>query len=259
MSIGPAVRVATSPDGDRASITLHAGTGNILTAGVIATLDAALDEIAPLRTLKLLAIDAAGPDFSFGASIPEHAPGQIERVLPQAHALFEKLLAFPAPTAAIVHGRCLGGGFELALACDFIFADASAVFGLPEIALGVFPPAASVLLPARVGTARATTALLTGASAKAEEWHQAGLIAWVSAAGELAPDVDRWFAANLSPRSAEALRHAAAAARLSLNQSVRGQLPELERLYLDVLMKSEDAREGVAAFLEKRLPRWNDR
>ena len=259
MSSGPGARVATSPDGARASITLDAGTGNILTAGLIATIDAALDDIAPVRTLKLLALDAAGPDFSFGASIPEHAPGRIDRVLPLAHALFEKLLAFPAPTAAIVRGRCLGGGFELALACDFILADASAVFGLPEIALGVFPPAASVLLPARAGTARATAALLTGATTTAQEWHQAGLVARVSAEGELGPDVDRWFAANLAPRSAEALRHAAAAARLSLRQSVRAQLPQLERLYLDVLMKSEDAREGVAAFLEKRLPRWNDR
>ena len=205
--------------------------------------DVALDELAPARPLKLLSIDALAPDFSFGASIPEHAPGEIDRVLPQAHALIQKLLAFPAPTAALVRGRCLGGGFEIALACDFIFAEQGAVFGLPEIALGVFPPAASALLPARTGAARAAAAILTGAAAPAEEWRQAGLVSFVSGAG----------------RSAEALRHATVAARLHVRHIVGTLLPQLERLYLDNLMQTEDAREGIAAFLEKRLPGWTHR
>src|SRR4029453_16522162 len=114
--------------------------------------------------LKLVTFEGAGADFSFGASIPEHAPAEIGRVLPEAHALIYALLDLPVVTAALVRGRCLGGGFEIALACDFIFAEQSAVFGLPEIALGVFPPAASALLPARVGTARATGASVTGKS-----------------------------------------------------------------------------------------------
>src|SRR4029077_16041014 len=122
----------------------------------------------------------AGADFSFGASIPEHAPGEIGRVLPEAHALVYALLDLPIVTAALVRGRCLGGGFEIALACDFIFAEESAVFGLPEVALGVFPPAACVLLPARVGAARATASILTGAAMTAAEWRQAGLVALVS-------------------------------------------------------------------------------
>ena len=259
MTSGAGLSVSTSPDGARASITLRAGKGNVITADLIAAIDAALDGLAPARSLKLLVVDAAGPDFSFGASIPEHAPGQIERVLPLAHALIEKLLVFPAPTAAVVRGRCLGGGFELALACDFIFAEAGATFGLPEIGLGVFPPAASALLPARVGSARATDAIITGATRTAEAWRDAGLIAAVSRGGELAADVDRWFATHLAGRSAEALRHAASAARLRLRQDVGTLLPQLERLYLDTLMRTEDAREGIAAFLEKRLPTWNDR
>jgi cyclohexa-1,5-dienecarbonyl-CoA hydratase len=259
VTIGPGLRVETSADGSRGSITLKAGRGNVITADLMRTIDVALDELAAVRPLKLLAIDAVAPDFSFGASIPEHAPGEIDRVLPQAHALIEKLLAFPAPTAALVRGRCLGGGFEIALACDFIFAERGAVFGLPEIALGVFPPAGSALLPARVGAARAAAAILTGAPAPAEEWQRAGLVAFVSGEGQLAADVDRWFDANLAGRSAEALRHAAAAARLHVRQVVGALLPPLERLYLDTLMQTEDAREGIAAFLEKRLPRWTHR
>src|SRR5690606_8128747 len=92
------------------------------------------------------------------------------------HALIYDLLDAPAPTAAIVRGRCFGGGFELALACDFVFAADTASFSLPEIALGVFPPAASVLLPLRAGGARATRAILTGEVTAAGEWADAGLV-----------------------------------------------------------------------------------
>jgi len=259
MNDGGVIRVVVSQDSTRATITLVAGKGNLISEAVIEQIDAGLDELAPIQPLKLLAIDTATPDFSFGASIAEHAPGEIERVLPKAHALIERLLAFPAPTAALVRGRCLGGGFEIALACDFIFAEASATFGLPEIALGVFPPAACVLLPARVGTARATRSILTGAPMTADAWRDAGLVTSVSADGSLAEDVDRWFAAHLAGRSAEALRQAAAAARLGLRRDVHDRLPQLETLYLDVLMKTHDAREGVAAFLGKQVPKWMDR
>lgn len=243
----------------RASIRLFHPKGNIVTLEMLGAIGRALDDLAAEPHLKLLTIEGEGPDFSFGASIPEHAPGEIERVLPAAHALVNRLLDAPVATAALVRGRCLGGGFELALACDFIFAERSAVFGLPEIALGVFPPAGAVLLPARVGSARATAAILTGAITGAEEWRQAGLVTSLSADGALASDVDRWFESHLAGRSAEALRQAARAARLALRQRVRAELPQLERLYLDVLMKTADAREGVAAFLEKRRPRWADR
>lgn len=249
----------TTADGTRGTLTIYHAKGNVITESLIHMMDAALDRLATMPSLRLLAIDARGPHFSFGASIPEHAPGEIDRVLPKAHALIEKLLAFPAPTAAIVRGRCLGGGFELALACDFIFAEESAVFGLPEIALGVFPPAAAALLPARVGAARATAAVITGASCSAEQWKSAGLIEHVSRAGELAADVDRWFAEHLAGRSAEALRHAAAAARLGLRRQVGTLLPQLERLYLDTLMQTHDAREGIAAFLARRPAEWSDR
>lgn len=253
------VQVAFSADHTRAAFRLFHPKGNLVTAEMVAALTQALDSLADSPHLKLVTIEGEGEDFSFGASIPEHAPGEIERVLPQMHELIYALLDFPAPTAALARGRCLGGGFELALACDFIFAERTAVFGLPEIALGVFPPAAAALLPVRIGTARATSAMLTGAPRPAEEWHAAGLVEGISAPGALAVDVDRWFEEHLRGRSAAALRHAVAAARLSLRQHVRGVLPELERLYLRDVMSTADAAEGIAAFLEKRSPRWTDR
>jgi cyclohexa-1,5-dienecarbonyl-CoA hydratase len=243
----------------RAAFTLQDPKGNVVTAAMVAALRAALEAVAQNPHLKLITIEGAGPDFSFGASIPEHTPERIREVLPEMHALILDLLEAPAVTAAIVRGRCLGGGFELALACDLIFAAEDAELGLPEIALGVFPPAGAALLPRRVGTARAASAIITGASRRAGEWHEAGLIEFVSAVDSLQGDVDAWFARHLAPRSAAALRHAAAAARLALLADVQAVLPRLEALYLDDLMHTSDAEEGVRAFLEKRSPRWSDR
>jgi cyclohexa-1,5-dienecarbonyl-CoA hydratase len=252
------VGIAFNDAGTRAALTLFHATGNIITAAMVDALSSALDDVARSPHVKLVTISGAGADFSFGASIPEHAPDRIAAVLPAMHSLIEQLLDAPAPTAAVVRGRCLGGGFELALACDLIFAADGAEFGLPEIALGVFPPAAAALLAGRVGGARATRAILTGESRSADEWQRAGLIELLAPARDLEVAVDRWFEIHFAPRSAAALRHAAAAARYGLLAHVRATLPALERLYLNDLMQTHDAAEGIAAFLAKRPPQWSD-
>ena len=252
------VETLWSRDETRVALRFFHPKGNILTGEVIDRLRRAMKAIGSNPHLKLITLDAKGPDFSFGASVPEHAPREIERVLPAMHELIYALLAAPAVTAAVVRGRCLGGGFELALSCDFIFASEDAVLGLPEIALGVFPPAAAALLPARIGTARATRAILTGDARPAAEWCDAGLLEFVVASTTLEAEVDRWFDLHLASRSAAALRHAATAARLALSSHVRQVLPNLERLYLNDLMQTADAAEGIAAFLEKRSPQWTD-
>jgi cyclohexa-1,5-dienecarbonyl-CoA hydratase len=246
-------------DQTRAAFTLYHPKGNIITRDMIGALRSALESVAENPHLKLITIEGAGDDFSFGASIPEHAPGEIDRALPEMHALIDEMLEAPAPTAAVVRGRCFGGGFELALACDFILAEEGATFALPEIALGVFPPAASAILPYRIGGAPATQFILTGESVGAGLLHARGLVALVAARGRLNDAVDEWFTARFASRSAAALRHAAAAARMGLVAHVRARLPELERLYLEDLMRTEDAAEGIAAFLARRAPSWTDR
>lgn len=253
------VSVAFNHDRSRAAFTLFHPKGNIVTAEMVGALRTGLETIADNPHLKLITIEGAGSDFSFGASIPEHAPDRIGDVLPEMHRLIDDLLDAPAATAALVRGRCLGGGFELALACDFIFAADDATFGLPEIALGVFPPAAAALLPLRIGAARATRAVLTGAPRPAVEWRDAGLLEFVVSAETLDAEVERWFVTHLAPRSAAALRHAVAAARMELAGRVRQTLPELERLYLDELMRTHDAAEGIAAFIARRAPEWTNR
>jgi cyclohexa-1,5-dienecarbonyl-CoA hydratase len=243
----------------RAAFRFSHQKGNILTREVMEALRSGLATAAQNPHLRLVTIQGDGDDFSFGASIPEHTPGEIRTALPLMHALIGDLLDTPAVTAAVVRGRCLGGGFELALACDLIFAAQSAAFGLPEIGLGVFPPAASVLLPCRIGTARAVVPLLTGEIRPASEWHADGVVHVVAADEALDAAVDEWYASHLATRSASALRHAASAARASLAAEVRATLPRLERLYLEDLMQSHDAVEGVEAFLQKRAPLWHDR
>jgi cyclohexa-1,5-dienecarbonyl-CoA hydratase len=247
-----------SADGTRLRIVLQNPKGNILTHDMVRGLREVVRGLGGAHALRLVTLEGDGANFSFGASVAEHAPGRIDRVLPDTHRLLVELLDAPAPTAALVRGRCLGGGFELALACDFIFASDEAAFGLPEIALGVYPPAGSVLLPLRVGASRAAVAVLTGESRPASYWHALGLVEIVAPAVELQAAVDRWYDARLAPHSAAALRHAARAARQVLREEVARTLPELERRYLGELMSTRDATEGITAFLEKRPPQWQD-
>lgn len=250
------VRSELRRDGGHLQLVFDEPKGNIISRGLIRQLGHALAEIADLPAVKLVTIEGAGDHFSYGASVEEHRPEIIGEALPEFHALIRELLAVPAPTAAVVRGRCLGGGFELALACDLLFAGTTALLGVPEIALGVFPPAASTLLPLRIGASRAASAILSGEARPADKWVEAGLVELTAPPQELEAAVDHWFDTHLAPRSAAALRCAAFASRYSIRKCVEGVLPELERFYLDTLMSTHDAAEGIAAFLEKRQPVW---
>ena len=253
-----ALRLSSNPDRTHATLIFSQPKGNLLTEEVIGELRGALVDLRASPHLKLLTIEGAGLDFSLGANIHEHVPGVVERVVRATHALILELLELPMPTAAVVRGRCLGVGFELALACDFIVSADTAVFGLPEVAIGLFPPAACVLLPLRVGAARATDAILSGEVRPAAVWESLGLVALMERADNLGPALDAWFKVTLASKSAVALRHAVRAARLNVREAVRRDLPVIEQIYLRDLMPTDDAIEGVRAFLEKRRPRWKD-
>lgn len=252
------VRVLARHGGAERRIVIDRPKGNVLTLAVLEAVRAALAEVRRGAGVKLVSLEGAGDHFSYGASVEEHLPDQIGRTLPALDALVRELLEVPAPTAAIVRGQCLGGGFELALACDFVFAGESARLGVPEVALGVFPPVAAALLPVKVGAARAAEAVVTGETLPAARWHAAGLVAWVVPDAELEAAVDRWFDATLAPKSAAALGFAAQAARAAAHAAAGAPLEALERAYLERLMQTHDAVEGVRAFLEKRPPRWRD-
>jgi cyclohexa-1,5-dienecarbonyl-CoA hydratase len=243
----------------RARLVLEGPNANALTVEMIDAIRRALVDVGSHREVRLLTIEAAGANSSYGSSIEEHLPSGIARALPAFHALIRDLVSLPAPTAAVVRGRCLGGGFEVALACDFIFASDDAVLGLPEIKLGLFPPVGAVLLSLRAGAARAASAILTGEPRTAIAWRDAGLVQAVVSATDLETALETFISLHIQPRSAVALSHAARASRLAVVQAIETLLPQSERLYLDSLMRTADAEEGVRAFLEKRPPRWQDR
>jgi cyclohexa-1,5-dienecarbonyl-CoA hydratase len=252
------VRLELTNNGQIARITLAAPKANILDKAMMLGIDAALDELAAQKNLKAIVLAGAGAHFSFGASIEEHLPDRIADTLMLLRKLLLKMAAAPAPMIAAVRGQCLGGGFELALACDLIVAEDGAQLGLPEIKLGVFPPAGAALLPVRVGSGRAAEMVLTGASWTANQAAAAGLVSKVFFSGDLETQLGAWLESDFLPRSAAALRFAAQASRRPLVRALEIDLPALERLYLDQLMGQPDAVEGVLAFLEKRLPHWRE-
>lgn len=250
------VRQEITHSGQVARIILAAPKGNVLDRALMLELMNVLAGLALADGLKAIVITGDGPHFSFGASVEEHLPAQIRETLAQLRNLLEALAAAPAPTIAAVRGQCLGGGFELALACDLIAAEEGSQFALPEIKLGVFPPAGAALLPVKVGAGRSAELILTGKSWNATSAQSAGLVHKLASPGELDLCIDAWLQTDFLPRSATALRYAARAARRPLLQALRTDLPEFEQMYLTELMQHEDACEGIHAFLEKRQPHW---
>ena len=240
-------------------LVLDAPPANVITRAMIAELRARLDELADDPDVKLLTIEGAGGHFSYGASVPEHLPPAVAVMLPEFHKLIRELLAFPAPTAAIVRGRCLGGGFEVVLACDTVFAAEGSQLGVPEVTLGVFPPAAAALLPLRIGASRAARAVLTGHVRPATAWYEDGLVEDVFESERLLGAVEEWCLAYIAPRSTVALRHAATASRAVLRSIGLPALALLEEQYMTALLATHDAVEGCAAFIEKRSPVWANR
>jgi cyclohexa-1,5-dienecarbonyl-CoA hydratase len=230
---------------------------NIIDAAMIAALHGALVAHGSNSALRGVLLDAEGPHFSFGASVEEHLPAQCAQMLASLHALIVAMVEFAVPIVVVVRGQCLGGGLEVARAGSWIFAAPDALFGQPEMKLGVFAPAASVLLPYRVNMAMAEDLLYSGRSTAAAEAKACGLVHAVADDPEAA--ALSWFHEHLQGKSAAALACATAAARGAMRRDVRHRLAEVERLYLDRLMATRDANEGLVAFLAKRKPHWEHR
>jgi cyclohexa-1,5-dienecarbonyl-CoA hydratase len=178
-------------------------------------------------------------------------------MLASLHALVMRMLQFPVPILVAVRGQCLGGGLEVALAGGPIFAAPDAQFGQPELKLGVFAPAASVLLPYRVNQPAAEDLLFSGRAIGASEAKAIGLVHTVFDDPQIAALA--YFEQHLAHKSAAALACAVSAARGAMVRDVRQRLADVEALYLDRLMKTRDANEGLTAFLAKRKPQWEHR
>ena len=248
------LQVWLEADGCLLRLRLARPKANLVDAAMIAALDAALAAHLERPVLSAVLLDAEGPNFSFGASVEEHLPGACAAMLGSLHGLLGRMLESPVPILVAVHGRCLGGGLELALAGHLLFVTPAAELGQPEIRLGVFAPAASCLLPELIGPQRAFDLLVSGRSISGSEAASLGLAAAATADPQQA--ALEYFEQHLQPKSAQSLRYAVRAARQGLAVRVRTRLAAVERLYLDELMLSHDAVEGLSAFIDKRPAKW---
>lgn len=238
-----------------ARITLDRPPLNILDTSMMLELDAVLERALPQCDFVIFL--GAGPKaFSAGAEIADHTPERVEKMLSAFHAVFRRLAAADCLKIAAVHGYCLGGGMELATFCDFVLATESAQFGQPEIKLGCFPPVAMVTLPHLIGIRAAADLILTGHQIGAAEALRLGLVTRVVPDAELPAALQSLLEElqSLSPSVLQLTQRTLG--RLHFADFAE-QLEEAERVYLTELMPSQDAQEGILAFLEKRMPIWN--
>jgi cyclohexa-1,5-dienecarbonyl-CoA hydratase len=243
-------------DGALLRLTLNRPKANIVDAGMIAALDGALADHRGNRDLKAVLIGAEGPHFSFGASVEEHLPENCAAMLKALHALVRSMLEYPVPILVAIRGQCLGGGLEVAMAGHHLIAAPDASLGQPEMMLGVFAPAASCLMPERVGQSRAEDLLWSGRSVSGTEAGQIGLVDAVSDDPEGAALA--YFEKHLEGKSASSLRLAVRATRAGFNRRTIARLAEVEDLYLNELMSTRDAVEGLEAFIAKRPAKWEN-
>jgi cyclohexa-1,5-dienecarbonyl-CoA hydratase len=209
--------------------------------------------------LKFILFEGAGKHFSFGASVEEHKKENASNMLRDFHQLFYTIRDLAIPCGARISGQCLGGGLELALMCNFIWADETARLGQPEIMLGVFPPPASILLPEKIGYAKAEELLITGRIITGEEARDIGLINHLYESKLIMDEeVDKWLEQHILTKSASSLRYGVRAMRVKLNHLITTLLPQLEQMYINRLMSTHDANEGIKSFLEKRKPEWQN-
>jgi cyclohexa-1,5-dienecarbonyl-CoA hydratase len=238
-------------------ITLDHPPLNILTRDVLAQLRDALTQWQDDHTVRALIIDGAGKHFSVGADVSEHLPPHHETLIPEFLDTVRAIVEFPLPVVAAVHGQCLGGGCEVALAADVIISAESARFGQPEIQLGVLPPAACALLPARAPWGAAIDLVLGGEPLGSRDAEKLGLVRFVVPNEDLART-----ASSMAARFACHSRAALIVGKRTLLEAsgdVRVPLERAGQRYLDDLMSTEDAIEGLQSFLEKRPPVWRHR
>jgi cyclohexa-1,5-dienecarbonyl-CoA hydratase len=243
-----------------ARIELRRPPLNVLNIAMMREIGDALGECGKHNDLAAIVFQSAKDcrAFSAGVAIEEHVPETIYQMLDSFHAIFRALDQIAKPSIAVVDGGAIGGGCELAAACDIVIATERARFGQPEIKLGVFPPVASILLPHIIGEKRAREMILTGELISAKEAALWGLVNHIVPVADLEGKVKE-VTAKLRDLSSVALEYTRRSLDLGRGRSLDAALKESEDLYLNDLMKTSDAVEGIKAFMEKRKPVWRNR
>jgi cyclohexa-1,5-dienecarbonyl-CoA hydratase len=240
-----------------AYLTLNRPPLNVLNIEMMGEINSYLEGLMEEKSLKLLVIQAAGKAFSAGVDVGEHLGDLVYKMIEVFHRMFRLMDALKAPSIAIVNGAALGGGCELALYCDMVIATEKAKFGQPEIQVGVIPPIAALIFPRSIGRKKAMELILAGETISAQEALTLGLVNKVVAETSVTQEVNG-FIEKFTKLSGIVLKLAKEATLAGLNDDMDQGLKAIEKIYLDRLMKTNDAIEGLKAFLEKRKPTWKD-
>src|SRR5580692_9410384 len=248
-------RLAVDISSSAASIVLRNAPLNVIDIPMMEEFTQALAEIDARSDISVVVLSAEGKSFSAGVDVAAHAPGRVEEMLIKFHAVVRALVATRKVTIAAVHGHCLGGGAELAMVCDIVYTTASSQWGFPEIKLCCYPPVACTALAALVGQKPASEMILTGRTISGTEAAQIGLASRALPDEELGSAVDQ-IVRDLLDLSPIALSVTKKAIYAWDSMHFDKGLARAEKIYLEELMKTADAAEGISSFMEKRAPRW---
>lgn len=240
-----------------ATLTLNRAPLNVFNIEMMEEINTYLEGLKKEKSLKLLVVQAMGKVFSAGVDVGEHLGDLVYKMIEVFHKMFRLMDALKVPSIAVVNGSALGGGCELALYCDMVIATEKAKFGQPEIQVGVFPPIAALIFPRIIGRKKAMELILSGDTINAQEALALGLINKVVPEGSLTEEANG-FIEKFKKLSGIVLKLAKEATLAGLNDDMDQGLKAIEKIYLDRLMKTNDAIEGLKAFLEKRKPAWKD-
>ena len=245
-------------EGGVATMVLAKPPLNVLDIAMMEEMNEALVALKGDATLKALVIRAEGKAFSAGVDISDHTADKVEEMIRIFHDIFRHMHNIHAPIVAAVDGAALGGGCEVVLSSDIVLASERSKFGQPEIQVGVFPPIAAITLPYLTGRQKALELLLTGDVIKAAEAHRIGIVNQVFPVEGFDVAVDEYMV-KLAGLSAPVLQLTKRSVTESMDKPFPDAMRVVEDLYMGDLMNTEDANEGLAAFMEKRRPEWKDR
>lgn len=241
-----------------ATLTFDRPKHNVLNIDMMNELNGQLETLANDGALKCVVLAANGPSWCAGVEVADHKPEMVDDMIATFNRIFELIHRMAVPTIAAVHGICLGGGMEVAMACDVIVASPKAVFGQPEIKLGFFPPYAAIRLPHLVGPARAVEICTTGRRYQAESAHRMGLVSHLSGETDFSETVGK-IVGEIKACSPLIIRLNKQAVNAHIGMDFKRALSSVSDLFLNTLMKTEDTLEGINSFEEKRPPAWKNR
>jgi cyclohexa-1,5-dienecarbonyl-CoA hydratase len=241
--------------GQLARITLTHPPLNVIDFQMMDELFAAIQQLEQRKEISVVIIGGGERAFSAGVDVAVHTPDLVQTMLQNFHGVILALTRFPKISIAEVHGACLGGGAELAMVCDMCFTTPDAKWGFPEIALGCYPPVACTALASLVGQKRAADLVFTGRTFSGEEAAAWGLANESHPEGELQQAIQRTVD-HLLKLSPAALGVAKKAFYAWDSMHLDKGLARAEKIYLEELMQTEDVKEGITAWMEKRKPSW---